>query len=309
MLPYIIVFCIILLFGGLFFCWRQVFWVRRSATLEARVLLKGDQYDSRREEMLELIHSAQQIPFEEVTCRSGDGLTLYGRYYETAPGAPLQIQFHGYRSNAIRDFSGGLQLALQLGCNVLLVDQRGHGKSGGRCLSFGVKERKDCLRWLDYARKRFGEDIPMYLVGISMGGATVLMASELELPENVKGIIADCGYTSPRDIIQKVMAEMGYPVKPVYPLVRLSGMVFGGFDIQRCSAKTALAKCKKPVLLIHGEDDRFVPCDMSHENYAACASEKYIFTVPGAGHGLSYIINKEGYASAVKGFLRITGSK
>lgn len=304
MLFWIIMLCLLLLLAILYYCWRQVFWVPREVTLEPKILLKGTQYEERKKQMLALIGKAMEIPYEEVTCRSFDGLTLWGRYYEVQPGAPLQIQFHGYRSNAIKDFSGGMQLARELGCNVLLVDERGHGKSGGSFLSFGVLERRDCLSWLDYARQRFGADTPMFLVGISMGAGTVLMASELELPDNVKGIISDCGFSSPKAIIQKVMVDMHYPVAPLYPFVRLCGLVFGRFDMESCSAKSALTRCRKPVLFIHGEADHFVPCDMTRENYAACASRKTLLTVPGAGHGLSYLVDRSAYTSAVEKFLR-----
>ena len=236
-----------------------------------------------------------------------DGLRLHGRYYETAPGAPVQILFHGYRSNALRDFSGGLQLALESGCNALLVDQRAHGASGGKCLSFGVLERRDCLEWIEYVNERFGRDVPVVPVGVSMGAATVLMASGLELPENVVGIIADCGYTSPKEIICKVARDMKLPARLVYPLVRLGARLFGGFDPDECSAEDALRSAKVPVLLIHGEDDRFVPCEMSRANHAACRSEARLLTVPGAGHGLSYLIDNAGYRSAVLSFLRSVG--
>lgn len=303
--------CALAVLGGAAYSCRQVFWVRRSATLRTDVLPKGEQYEQKRQIMLDLIRSADAIAYEPVTIRSKDGLTLAGRYYEAAPGAPLQIQFHGYRSNCVRDFSGGLQLALKSGCNVLLVDQRAHGKSQGSLLSFGILERQDCVCWAEYAAARFGPDTPIFLVGISMGAATVLMASELPLPETVAGIISDCGYSSPRAIIRKVMAEMKVPVAPVYPLIRLGGMLFGHFDIEAASASEALKHCRKPVLFIHGEDDRFVPCSMTLENHAACASEKYLLTVPGAGHGLSYMEDYDAYAGAVSDFLRrcLSGQK
>ncbi len=285
------------------FCWHQVFWVDREKTMEPRVLLKGEQYEDRREKLLALIDEAKKIPFEEVHFTNRSGLELYGRYYESVPGAPLQIQMHGYRSNAIRDFSGGLQLALQSGCNVLLIDERAHGKSGGNCLSFGILERFDCADWVKYAAERFGKETPIFLVCISMGAATVLMASNQKFAGNVRGIIADCGYTSPKAIIRKVMEDEHYPLGLIYPLVRLGGILWGRFDIRSADAPSALQESRYPVLFIHGEADHFVPCEMTRENYAACTSEKYILTVPEAGHGLSYVVDKESYISAVKTFL------
>lgn len=299
----ILIGLLLLILAASWFCWRMVFWVDRRRTLEPRVLLKGEQYEDRRDRMLALIDEARKIPFEEVHFTNRSGLELYGRYYESAPGAPLQIQMHGYRSNAIRDFSGGLQLALESGCNVLLVDQRGHGKSGGNTLSFGVLERYDCADWVQYAAERFGKATPIFLVGISMGAATVMMASDQQFAGNVRGIIADCGYTSPREIIRKVMADEHYPVL-LYPLVRLGGMIWGHFDIESAEAPSALMQSRYPVLFIHGEADHFVPCEMTRSNYAACTSEKEILTVPEAGHGLSYVVDKEAYCAAVLSFLK-----
>lgn len=289
-----------------YLCYRVVFTVPRGSTDDAHRMPKGEQYDRLRDRMLATVSAAEAIPFEDVFITTADGLRLHGRYYEAAPGAPVQILFHGYRSNAVRDFSGGLQLALEAGCSALLVDQRAHGASGGRCLSFGVLERRDCLEWIKYVNERCGR-VPVVLAGVSMGAATVLMAAGLELPENVAGIIADCGYTSPKEIICKVAGDAGIPAKLVYPLVRLGARLFGGFDPDGCSAVEALSSAKVPVLLIHGEDDRFVPCEMSRTNRGACRSEAVLLTVPGAGHGLSYLIDHDAYRSAVLSFLRSAG--
>lgn len=294
----------VLIIGGAYICYRLAFAVPRSQKNRLLELPDNEQYAPYRESAAALMKSVTEIPFEEVSVLSHDGLTLYGKYYETAPGAPLQIMFHGYRSSAERDFCGGLPEALKLGFNVLLPDQRAHGKSGGRALSFGINESRDCLAWVNYALKRFGEDTKILFYGMSMGASTVLMATALPLPENVKGIVADCGYSSPAAIIKKVVTERHYPVVPTYALIRLGGKLFGGFDIEKHSAVKALKNCDIPVLFIHGEDDRFVPCDMGRENYAACRSDKKkLLTVPCAGHGISYMADKEAYLKALNEFL------
>lgn len=195
-----------------YLCYKKTFCVRREDTVNPFCLLIGEQYEARKDEMLRLIGSAVKVPCEEVFTQSADGLQLHGRYYETAPGAPVQILVHGYNGNPLRDFSGGLLFTLRFGYNVILIDQRAHGQSEGRCLTFGVRVREDCLAWIRYANARFGGETPIVLTGISMGAATVLMASELELPDNVVGIIADCGYSSPREIIRTVIREMRLPV-------------------------------------------------------------------------------------------------
>ena len=138
-----------------------------------------------------------------------------------------------------------------------------------------------------------------------MGAATVLMAGGLDLPRNVVGIVADCGYSSPAAIIRKVIRDQHLPIFPVYQLIRLGGKLFGGFDLESATVTDALAHCDIPVLLIHGGDDRFVPCDMGRENYAHCAAHnKHLLVVPGAGHGLSYMVDREAYLAALESFLR-----
>lgn len=263
----------------------------------------GEQYRPYRESSEELIGRLKALDYEQVEILSEDGLTLYGKYYHQADGAVLEILFHGYHGMAERDFCGGFWLAREAGHNILLIDERAHGKSDGNVISFGVKERYDCLAWTRYAAKRFGKDVPIVLVGVSMGASTVLMASNLELPENVKGIIADCGYSSPKEIVKKVAGDMGLPANILYPFARLGARIFGHFDLEESSAVAALKESRIPVLFIHGEDDRFVPCEMSRENYDACASDKTIFTVPGAGHTLCYMVDTEGYRKAVSEFL------
>lgn len=288
--------------AGLYCCAGYVFAPNRKNTLDPYILPKGDIYKKNPHITRGLIEGSLALPFEEVTITSHDGLRLYGRYYEGRGDGPLQIMFHGYQSSAIRDFCGGLQLGLDLGCGVLLVDQRAHGKSGGKYLTFGVKERLDCLDWAHYAAARW-PGRPIVLTGISMGAATVLMAADLDLPEQVAGIIADCGYTSPRDILRQVIGDMHLPVGPAYGVVRLAGRLYCGFDTDRGSAPDALAKTALPCLFIHGEADDFVPCRMARENYAACAGERTLLTVPGAAHGLSFTTDYEAYRATVKAFL------
>ena len=245
----------------------------------------------------------EAAPFEEVSIRSHDGLQLYARYYHTADGAPLQIHCHGYKGNAIRDFCGTWKIAMESGHNVLLIDQRCHGKSQGHTITFGIRERKDALSWVRYATDRFGP-VPIVLCGVSMGAATVLMASGLELPGNVKGVIADCPYDAPSNIIRKVLGQdMGMPVKLVYPLIRFGGMVYGKFNLDADSPVEAVKKTRLPILLIHGDDDRFVPYEMSCRIHAAAPDRITFHTVPGAGHALNYAKDPEGYAQTVRAFL------
>ena len=174
------------------FSYHKAFYSPETRKEDIYVLPRGEQYEKERQRMLSLIREMDGIPYEPVYVTAYDGVRLFARYYHVRDGAPLQIQFHGYRGSAMRDFCGGNKLARESGQNTLVVDQRAHGRSGGTTITFGIRERLDCRSWAEYARQRFGPDTPVFLSGVSMGAATVLMASELELPGNVAGIIADC---------------------------------------------------------------------------------------------------------------------
>ena len=264
-----------------------------------------EQYAPYSAEARQMISDALEIPYKEAVVTSYDGLRLFGKCYIASADAPWLIMLHGYRSGAERDFCGGLKFGIDSGFNVLLVDQRAHGKSEGKCLTFGIKERYDCLTWINYVISQAGGSCKIALYGMSMGAATVLMAAGSGLPKNVACIVADCGYTSPKAIIKKVIREMHYPVFPTYALVRLGGMLFGGFDIEEYSAVQAMEKCDIPVLFIHGADDRFVPCDMGRENHRHCRAEgKKLLIVPNAGHGMSYMSDKRAYLGTVSEFLK-----
>lgn len=265
--------------------------------------LKGAQYDPYQEVMSIIYHQLADRPFEEVTIISHDNLKLYGRYYHVKDGAPLDVGFHGYRSCCLRDFSGGSEISFQLEHNLLLVDQRAHGKSEGSSISFGIRERFDCLDWVNYAVDRFGKDVMIMLYGISMGASTVLMASALQLPENVKGIIADCPYSAPKKIIQKVCREMRVSPALCYPFVAIGAKIFGGFDLEETDALQAVKHSKVPILILHGEADSFVPCEMSEEVRNACPDKVQRHTFPEADHGISYLVDKDRYCKVVQEFL------
>lgn len=264
-----------------------------------------EQYNVFRAQSEKMIRDTLSIPYEDVFITSFDGLRLHAKFYAASERkAPVQIMFHGYKSSAERDFCGGLREGIDGGFNVLLVDQRAHGESEGKYLTFGVNERFDCLSWASYAAERFGNDVKIYLYGISMGASTVLMASALPLPKSVSGIVADCGYTSPKAIICSVLRDHHVPAAPVYAVAKLGARLFCGFDLDSVSAPDALRRSHIPVLFIHGDDDRFVPCRMSRENFEASAAEhKKLLIVHNAGHGLSYMLDRPAYLSALHEFL------
>ena len=267
------------------------------------VPLKGKQYAAVADNIHSCISIMDKTPCRWVYVNSFDDLQLAGRYYHTADGAPLVILMHGYRSLALRDCCGGFMLCKKMGFNVLAVDQRAHGCSEGSVISFGIQERYDCQRWVDFAVAEFGPDTKIVLSGLSMGAATVLMASSLSLPENVVAIMADSPYNTASGIIRKVCRDGNLPDGLAYPFIKLGAKVFGHFNLEETSAMESVKHAKVPILLIHGEDDRFVPCDMSRELYEACGDMAQLHTFPEAGHGLAYMIDPVRYEIVTVDFL------
>lgn len=260
-------------------------------------------YATYREVIRTLYDSLQSKPYHLVSVQSHDGLTLWGRYYPGQKGAPLAICFHGYHSNPIRDFCGGADLSFQMGYSVLLVDERAHGRSQGHTITFGVEERWDVQTWVQFALKEFGWDTKILLYGISMGASTVLMASDLPLPENVKGIIADCPYAVPMAIICHVAKKKHLPPWMTELLIPIGARLYGHFDIFETDAVRAVQKTNIPILILHGESDGFVPCAMSEKIQMANPGKVERHTFPGAEHGISFLVDTPRYVAIVKEFM------
>ena len=299
----ILLLLIVAVFIISYICFRIAFYnPPKKGPVEEYPIPEGDIYEPYRELMTGWIKEVRTLPQEEFSITSFDGLTLRGKYYEYAPGAPIELMLHGYRGEAERDLCGGVQRCFALKRSALIVDQRSCGSSEGRVITFGINEHRDCLSWLDFMVEHFGPDVKIILTGISMGASTVLMAASKPLPPNVMGVLADCGFTSANDIIKKTIREMKLPVNISYPFVKLGARLYGHFDLDELSSIDAVGSCPLPVIFFHGEADAFVPCEMSRRNYEACRSPKKLVTVPGAGHGLSYIIAPEEYLDALREF-------
>ncbi len=255
------------------------------------------------DEIKKMITKLNERPYERVSIESYDGYKLYGRLYIQDKKAPVIIGFHGYRGTPSRDLSGGAGFYLSRGYNLLLPEQRAHCGSEGGMITYGVKERYDCLAWAGYAAGRFGRSVPIIITGISMGASTVLMASALKLPGNVKGIIADSPYTTPGEIIKKVAHDKKYPSAAILAMASTVARLKGGFGLFEANAAEAVKKAKVPILLIHGDDDRFVPYEMGKRIAEAAPANIEFHTFEGAGHGLSYLVDRERYENIVSSFL------
>lgn len=290
-----------------FLTYKFTFYNSRRKPANIHYIPKSEQYKSQKQRMHQLIDDLAKLPFERVQIKSKDGKTLVAKYYHNSNNAPLAICFHGYRGSSIRDFCGGANILFSLNQNVLLVDQRAQGESQGHTMTFGIKEQFDALDWINYSINRFGKDTKIYLYGVSMGAATVLLTSGLELAPNVKAVIADSPYSSPSQIIKKVCkTDLHLPIFLAYPFLVLGGLIFGGININKFSCMTAVQNAKIPILIIHGDADKFVPHQMSINIKSASPKNIRLEIFKDAGHGLSYIVDTPRYEKIVKEFFNKT---
>ena len=252
---------------------------------------------------------------EDVWTKSRDGLRLHGTYFpgcswpeeekeDWQPEKPkkLVLAFHGYSSDGMSDYTALSKFYIHdLGCAMLLADERSHGQSEGEYIGFGTLDRYDVLSWLSYVNERFGEDVDIYLHGVSMGAATVVMASGQKLPPNVKGIVSDCAFTSACDVFSHVLKS--WDLIPPYPLLQIADVISkkkAGYGLREGDASREVEKAKVPILFIHGDKDTFVPCWMCDKIYDHCKAPKEKLIVSGAAHAESYYKNRTAYEEAVR---------
>lgn len=283
--------------------YRFVFMHPKKKRPDAHHIPESTLYNAYRESMAEVVEDMEKTAFENVSIRSREGLRLCGRLYIIKRDAPLMIFFHGYHGVYAWDGYGCFKICKNNGINILMVDERAHGESESNVITFGIRERYDCKLWTDYALERFGKNTDIILAGVSMGAASVLMASELGLPENVKVIVADCGYSEPAAIIKEILKRANLPVKPLYRLINLSACIFGHFNLEEAAPLKAVEKLQIPTLFIHGEQDTVVPVSMNKELYKRCAGKKECILIEKADHANSAMTDFEAYETAVMGFL------
>lgn len=242
-------------------------------------------------------------PHKWVHTQSFDGLTLYARYFDNYSDKTV-ILFHGYRSSAARDFSCAVAMYKNLGFNVLLCDQRSHGRSEGKLITFGVKEKRDAVSWCEFVSEKYVPE-NIILGGMSMGATTVLLSLGLKLPQSVKAVVADCGFSSPVAIIKKV-ARQSFKINATLflPFLDLYCRLFGNFSIYKNNTADAISDSDIPVMLIHGKDDGFVPCEMSKEVFKSANNKSKLLIVDNADHGLSYLVNTKLVEDEIKIFLK-----
>ncbi|GIP64157.1 alpha/beta hydrolase [Virgibacillus pantothenticus] len=243
--------------------------------------------------------------FETWKMTSFDDLNLQGYYLPAKQETNKTVIFaHGYLGRGLDMGMFGQYYYEQLGYNMFTADLRGHGESEGDYIGFGWHDRIDYVDWINQVIEKQGKDAEIVLHGVSMGAATVLMASGEKLPDNVKAIVADSPYTSVYDMFDYQMGRMFHlPAFPLLPSTSLVSKMRAGYGLREASAVKQVKKAEVPILYIHGNADTFVPTRMSEELYDQTNSPKDLITFDGAGHGEAFVTHKENYIENLNRFL------
>lgn len=245
----------------------------------------------------------KEMNAKSVYIGSKDRLRLHGLWVPAENPRGTAILVHGYRSTKLVDFGATMPCYYDMGFNLLIPDQRSHGKSEGKYITFGIKESDDILRWVEFHNEKYGMQ-PVIISGLSMGASTVMYLADKVLPPNVCGLIADCGYTSPKSIITSVFRKATHlPGTVAIWAAGFYSRIFAGFGLSQMDSRKTLMKCHTPILMIHGTADTFVPCEMTKQGYDACMSKKWLLLVEGAGHGVSFMVDRGKYTQALCSFL------
>ena len=247
-------------------------------------------------------HGAQDVYME-----NREGLQLHALWVPNPSAMGTVILVHGYQSTPLVDAGPAFEGYFKKGFNLLLPTQRANGKSEGKWITFGIKESGDLIEWVLFHNRTFGS-YPVLLSGLSMGASTVLYTLDQELPENVKAAVADCGFSSPRSIISSVFTRVTHmPAWLFMWSCEWFARIFGGFSLQEKDTNDVLKKNRLPLLMVHGKDDHYVPCEMTERAYSGCTGSKRLLLVEGAGHGLSYLVDNATYSEMIDALLRDAG--
>lgn len=274
--------------------------IRNNAKVERTMKMSGTDW-SQYAELLETRKTNMlRQPHEDIYEMSDDSLKLHATFFPQGDKKKVAICFHGYTSHGMSDYIALSDYYMRNGFSMLLPDARAHGQSEGRYIGFGCLDRYDALKWIQWVIKECGEDVEILLHGTSMGGATVLMTGALELPPQVKGIVSDCAFTSPKEVFTHVLNSMYHlPAFPVIPMADWINRRKAGYGMDECNAAEEIKKVKIPVLMIHGDSDFFVPTDMCRKIYDNCPGEKKLLIVEGASHAESYYKDMKAYEAAL----------
>lgn len=280
--------------------------MRQHADTSRTIKMSGTDWDKHMPMIQECKARMLEYEHEDVFITSGDGLRLHATWFpnKMQDSKGLILCFHGYTGTGMTNFVGLSDYYLPRGYQMLLVDLRAHGESEGEYVGFGCLDRRDALRWMEYAIERAGEEASIWLHGISMGGATVLMCSDMNLPPQVKGIISESAFTSAWDVFYHVLRNW-YHIPPE-PILAVSDKFMqrrAGYGLTECNAAQSVRHTKLPILLVHGTADSFVPATMCKEIYENIGGDKEMLLINGAAHAECFYSDREKYESKLTAFL------
>lgn len=239
---------------------------------------------------------------EDKTIEDKNGATIHCNIIEAKePSHKWAVICHGYTSRP-------RQMAIQgkhywdKGFNTLYPVMRAHRTDKRKHTSMGYFEHLDVISWIEYIIATDPE-AEILVHGCSMGGATTMLVTGEELPENVKVAVEDCGYTSAWD---EFSAQIGLVMHlPKFPFLYAADTVSKyalGWDFKACSPIEAVARSKTPTFFVHGIEDTFVPYSMLQRNYDACSAPKEMLSIPDAEHDMSCLLHPELYWPAIDSF-------
>lgn len=296
----VIGFVILFIILAVITMYRLIFFSPRKGQISDSTLVGSKNFQHYEEMMKENILSFMAKGYEDVYIDSFDKLKLHARYYEEHKTNKIAILMHGYKGTAYRDFNCISKIIFENGYNILLLDQRAHGTSEGHVITFGVRESKDLLSWLDYVKERFINH-EILLVGVSMGGHTVLNISD-KISKDIK-IIADCPYASPKEILVSTIKSIHLPVFIFYPLLNLTSHIFAHESLNKTSAYNSIKNSDNKILIMHGDKDHVIPYTIS-KKLADTYPRKIRYEVfKNADHGASALVDFDRYQRVVKEFL------
>ena len=241
------------------------------------------------------------LDIEQVGITAPDGILLCADCADNG-GKDWVILLHGYTRTRAKVYNYGRFYAGH-SYSLLMPDMRGHGASGGDYVGMGVLDRKDVVCWAEMIRARC-PDARIVIHGVSMGAASAMTAAAEELPDNVRAVVEDCGYTSVPDIFGDVMRNFAHV--PEFPLLYTSSAaakLFAGYFFGEVTPLDCVKRAIVPIMFIHGSGDGFVRPEMVYRLYEACTSEKSLLIAEGAAHGQAMYIDPEGYFAKVFEFV------
>lgn len=246
----------------------------------------------------------RELPFESADIISFDGLRLHADFLRGESGTKVTMIFcHGYKSEAAFDFAAMYDFYRSLGYNLVYLNMRAHGKSGGKYIGFGVLDRFDVQSWAKKVAELF-PDTSIFLHGMSMGAASILQSADLELDPAVCGIIADCGFSSTNEVFRNLVGGLYHlPATPFVDIFEAVNRMTAGYGFTDADSVRSMERSRLPLAYICGDCDRYVPLDMAMRIYNACVQDKVLLIAEGAGHAASFMTENEKYRNLITEFI------